>query len=101
MKAMRDESARAFEELSIFLAKGVQLFALGIEHSKDALVLVRHRNNDFGARSMERGQISWIVVDVADHDRFPGFQRRAAQPLRDWETGIRRRLVACVGENHG
>jgi hypothetical protein len=49
---------------------------------------------------MERGQISRIMVDIADDDRFPGFQRRAAQPLRDWETRIRRRLVACVGENH-
>jgi len=46
MQTVRDQTTRAFQKLSIFLAEGIQLFALGVEHSKDVPVLVRHWHND-------------------------------------------------------
>ena len=39
---MRDEPARALEELLIFVTEGVRPFALGIKHSKDLSVLEKH-----------------------------------------------------------
>jgi hypothetical protein len=75
---MRDESARAFEELSIFVAEGVHLLALGIKHSKNLMMLIDHRDNDLGARGVKRGQITRIVPHIANDNGFARFQRRTA-----------------------
>jgi hypothetical protein len=45
-QAVRNQPARALKKLSILLAEGIQLFALGIEHSKNVAMIVDHRNND-------------------------------------------------------
>jgi len=99
VQTVRDQTAGALEELSIFLAEGVQLFALGIEHSKDAPMLVRHRNNDFGARCVERGQIAWIVVDVTDDDRFPDSSAAPHSPCVIGKRGYAGGSLLCRRES--
>ena len=59
-----------------------------------------HRNNDLGPCCVKGRQIAGIVMHVADDDRFPGFQRRPAQPLGDWETRICRWLVTRSSKNY-
>ena len=68
MQAMSDQAASTFQKLSIFIAEGIQLVALGIEHPKNVLVLVTHGHNDLRASSVKRGQIAQILVHVAHDD---------------------------------
>ena len=76
---MRDQTGRALEKLSIFLAKSVHFVALGIEHSDDVLVTVRHRNDDLRPRGVKGRQITHILVHISHNDRFARFQSRPAQ----------------------
>jgi hypothetical protein len=43
---MSNQTTGAFEKLSIFVAKGVQLIALGIQYAKNVAVLISHRDNN-------------------------------------------------------
>src|SRR6266571_2859739 len=99
MQTVPNQTTRPLQKLSIFLAEGVQFFTLGIEHSKDVPVLVRHGNNDLRPCRVKSRQIARIVMHVTDDDGFPGFERRPAQTLCDWKTRIGRWLVARSGEN--
>src|ERR1700757_1427613 len=48
---------------------------------------------------MKRGQISGIFMHIPDDDRLARIQRRAAKPLTNRETWIRRRLGTGFCEN--
>ncbi len=78
MQAMRDQAASAFQKLPIFIAEGIQLIALGIEHTKNVTMLVTHRHNDLRASGVKRRQIARILMHVAHDDGFARIQRRAA-----------------------
>src|SRR5438045_5076183 len=97
---MRDESARAFEELSIFVAEGVHLLALGIKHSKNLMMLIDHRDNDLGARCVKGGQITRIVPYIAHNNGFARFQRRPAYALTDGKPRISGRVLTRFRLNH-
>jgi hypothetical protein len=55
VQTVRDQTTGALKELSIFVTERVQLFALGIKHSEDVAMIVPHRDDDLGARSMKCG----------------------------------------------
>src|SRR5438067_10938241 len=93
MQTVGDQTTSALKELSIFVPKGVHLFALGIKHSKNLMMLVDHRDNDLGARRVKGGQIARIVPYVANNNGFARFQRSAAQSLGGGKPRIRRRFV--------
>lgn len=46
MQAMGDQTTCALQKLLIFLAKGVQFVALGIQHAEDVPVLISHWDNN-------------------------------------------------------
>ncbi len=71
MQAVRDQTAGTLQKFSIFFAKRVQLVALHVHHSENALVVVvPHRDNDLRPRRMKRREMARILVYVADNDRF-------------------------------
>jgi hypothetical protein len=44
---MCNQTGRALEELPVLIAKGVYLFALGVEHPDNVTVTIGHRNDNF------------------------------------------------------
>jgi hypothetical protein len=97
---MGDQTGCAFKKLQIFIAKGIQLIALGIEHAEDVPVVVAHRHNNLGTSCVERGQITDILTDVTDDDGCARIQRRTAQALGNWEAWIRCRVSTGLGHDH-
>jgi hypothetical protein len=43
---MGDQAARPLQKLSIFIAEGIQLIALDIQHAQNVPVLIPHWDND-------------------------------------------------------
>ena len=71
MQAVGDQTTCALQKLSIFLAEGIQLIALDIQHAENAPVLVvPHRNNDLRPRRMKLREMARIFMHIADNDWF-------------------------------
>ena len=100
VQTVGNESARAFEKLSIFLVERIRRIALGIDHSYDAPVIVCHRDDDLRARGVECRQIARVFGHITDDNWLARLEHRSAQALRDRKTRICRRLVASAGQNH-
>ena len=77
MQTVRDQTACALQEFSVFIAERVQLVALHIQHAENVPVLIPHRDDDLRASCVKRRQIAQILVHVADDDRLARLQRRA------------------------
>jgi hypothetical protein len=91
---VRDQTARPLEKLQVFVVEGIQFIALGIEHPENVPVIVTHRHNDLRAGRMKRRQIPKILAYVSHYNGFAGIQGSPAQSLGDWESWIRRWLLA-------
>src|SRR5947207_13856370 len=78
MQTMRDQTASAFQKSAIFIAEGIQLIALHIEHTENVTVVVAHWHNNLRAGGVKRRQIAWIFMHIAYDDRFARIQRCAA-----------------------
>src|SRR5438132_1171248 len=77
-QTMRDQSGRALEKLFILIAERIHLGAFGIEHANDAPLFVSHRHNDLGSSGVKRWQVTFVFMNIADHDGLSRLQSRAA-----------------------
>ena len=91
MQTVRDQPARAFEKLSIFLTKRIHRVAFGIDHSDDAAVIVGHWDDDLGARGVECRQVARVFGHITDDNWLARLEHRSAQALPSREI-IRIRL---------
>src|SRR5262249_40325268 len=100
MQTMGNQASRAFKKLEVFVAEGIQLIAVGVEHTEYVPVVVAHRHDDLRASSVKCRQMSNILSYVAHDDGFARIQCRTAQSLSSRKAGISCGVVAGFGHYH-
>jgi len=84
-----DDFGACLQKRFNFSAEGIRFFAFNVNRADHTPSLtIKHRNNDFGPRGTQCGQITGISGDVSNIDNFLLCNRCTGQPLGKRESGM-------------